>query len=112
MHKDLALKVIMDCGIVDSCKFKSKFVLNPLDIINSKQQTVLEEIKGAFKGENVRTEYSILGYRVGLYFHDYKLAIEVDEFGHTHRSINYEIQRRKAIQKKLGCKFIKINPDE
>ena len=74
MHKDLALKVITDCGTVDSCKFKRKSGLNPLDVINSKQQTVLGELKDGFEGENMQTEFSVLGYRVDIYFHDYKLA--------------------------------------
>ena len=56
----------------------------------------------------MQTEYSILGYRVGLYFHDYKLAIEVDEFGHTHRSINYEIQRKKQYRKSLVVNLLKL----
>ena len=36
----------------------------------------------AFEGENVQTQYSVLGYRIDLHFHDYKLAVEVDEKGH------------------------------
>ena len=27
----------------------------------------------AFEGENMQTQYSVLGYRIDLYFHDYKL---------------------------------------
>ena len=46
------------------------------------------------------------------YFHDYKLAIEVDENGHEDRNIDHEIKRQKAIEKGLGCEFIRINPDE
>ena len=57
----------------------------------------------AFEGENVQTQYSVLGYRIDLYFHDYKLAEEVDEKGH-------EI-RQKALEKELS-EFIRINPDE
>ena len=53
-----------------------------------------------------------MGYRDDLYFHDYKPEIEVDEFGHSDRSIKNEIQRQKAIEKELGCEFIRINPDE
>ena len=37
------------------------------------------------------TEYSVLGYKIDFYFHDYKLAIEVDEFGHDDRDISYEV---------------------
>ena len=35
--------------------------------------------------------YSVLGYRIDLYLHGYKLAIEVDEFGHSDRVIDSEI---------------------
>ena len=54
------------------------------------------------------TQYSVLGYRIDLYFHDYNLAIEVDE----NRNIDHEIQRQKALEKELCCKFIRIDPDE
>ena len=60
----------------------------------------------------MQTQYSVLGYRIDLYFHDYKLALEVDEKGHKDRDINYEIERQKSIEKELGCAFIRINPDE
>ena len=56
---------------------------------------------------------SIQGLRLQhFYFHEYKLAIEVDESGHNNRNIDYEIQRQKAIEKELCCVFIRINPDE
>ena len=59
----------------------------------------------------MQNESGILGYRVDLYFHDYKLAIEVDKFGHSDRNIDYEIKRQNAIEKELGCIFNRINPD-
>ena len=40
----------------------------------------------------------------------YKLEREVDEQGHSSRDIDYEIERQKAIEKELDCKFIRINP--
>ena len=40
------------------------------------------------------------------------MAVEVDELVHNNRNIGYEIKRQKAIEKKLGCVFIRINPDE
>ena len=60
----------------------------------------------------MQTQYSVLGYRTDLYFHDYKLAIEVDELGHTNRNIDNEIERQKALEKELNYIFIRINPDE
>ena len=58
------------------------------------------------------TQYSVLGYQVDRYFNEYKLAIEVDEVGHNDRSVDYEIQRQRAIEKEIGCMFFRINPDE
>ena len=66
----------------------------------------------AFEGENMQTQYRVLSYRIDLYFHDYKLAIEVDEKGHKDKNIDHEIKRQEAIKEKLGCEFIKITPDE
>ena len=36
-----------------------------------------------------------------LYFHDYKLAIEINENGHSERNIDYEIKRQKPIEQEL-----------
>ena len=44
------------------------------DVINTKEQTVLESIKGVFGGEDIQTQYSVLGYRIDFYFHKHKLA--------------------------------------
>ena len=30
----------------------------------------------------MQTPYSALGYKIDLYFHEYKLAIEIEELGH------------------------------
>ena len=59
----------------------------------------------------METQYTFLGYRIDLYFHKYKLAIEVDELGHNDRNIDYEIQRQQALERELNCVFIRINPD-
>ena len=66
----------------------------------------------AFEGGNMQFEYRVLGYRIDLYFHDYKLAIEVDEKVNKDRNIDHEIKRPKALEKELGCEFIRIDPDE
>ena len=51
----------------------------------------------------MQTQYTVLSYRIDLYFHDYKLAIEIDENGHSNRTTDYEIKRQKAIEEELGC---------
>ena len=82
------------------------------DVINTKKQTILNSIKDTFEGENIQTQYRVLDYRTDLYFHEYKLAIEVDELGHTNRNVNNEIESQKTLEKELNCVFIRINPDE
>ena len=54
----------------------------------------------------METQYQILNYRINLYFHDYKLAIEVDERGNKDRNEDYERQREDLIKKELNCIFI------
>ena len=102
----------MHCRTPESHKFKRGLGFKLHDVTNCKEQTVLESIKDAFEVENMQTQYSVLGYKIDLQFHEYKLAIEVDELGHNDRNIDYEIQRQKAIEKELGCVLIRINPDE
>ena len=57
------------------------------------------------------TWYSVLGYRIDLYFYEYKLAIEIDELGHNDRNTDYQIKRQREIEKELNCVFIRTNPD-
>ena len=47
-----------------------------------------------------------------MYFHDYKLAIQTDKNEHSDRHIDYEIKRQKAIEQKMVCKFIRIDPEK
>ena len=55
-------------------------------------------------------------YMIELYFHDYKLAIEIDGSGHCSRNIDYKIKRQKTIERELGSweveKFIRIDPEK
>ena len=81
-------------------------------MINTKEQIIINSIKDTFEGEDVQTQYTVIGYRIDLYFRKYKLAIEVDKLGHNDKNIDYEIQRQKALERELSCVFIRINPDE
>ena len=58
-----------------------------------------------FEGENMETQYCVLTYMIDLYFHEYKLAIEIDEKGHKDRKNDREVKRQKEIKNKLNCKF-------
>ena len=52
---------------MQSQKKKIGFKLH--DVINTKEQTIINPIKDTFEGENKRTQYSVLGYRNDLYFY-------------------------------------------
>ena len=54
----------------------------------------------------------MLSYQTDLYFHDYELAIKIDENGHNNINIDYEIKRQKAIEQEPDCKFIRNDPDK
>ena len=81
------------CSLIKNLRFKLH------DVIDTKEQTIINSIKAAFEGENIQTQYTVLGYRIDLYFHEYKLAIEVDELGHADRNINNKTERQKALEK-------------
>ena len=102
----------MDYRTDKSCSLKKNLGFKLHDVINTKEQTIINSIKPAFEGENIQTQYNILGYRADLYFHEYKLSIEVDELRHAGRNINNETERQKALVKELNCVFIRINPEE
>ena len=44
-----------------------------------------------------------------IYFSEYFLAVEIDEKGHTNIDYTFEEKRQEALEKKLGCRFIRIN---
>ena len=107
---DLALKII-DRRTEESCNLKRNLGFRLHGVINTKEQTAINVIKDAFEGEDMQTPYSLLGYRINLYFHKHKLVIEVDELGHADRNLSDEIERQKMLEKELDCMFIRINPD-
>ena len=53
----------------------------------------------------------MLGYRIDLFFHDYKLAIGIDENRYSDRNTDYEMKKQKATQQNLGGEFIGIDPE-
>ena len=48
-------------------------------------------------------------FKIDIYFTDFSLALEIDEKRNTDKDLIFEIKRQKALEKKLNCKFIKIN---
>ena len=56
----------------------------------------------------MQTQYNALHYRIESYFHDYKLAIEIEENWHSERNIVCEIKRQKAVVHELL--WVRVNP--
>ena len=53
---------------------------------------MLTKIISSFEGGNIQTQY-VLGYRIDLCFHDYELAIEIDENSHSDRNMDFRLKR-------------------
>ena len=49
-----------------SIEFRSKLGFNQDDMTLTKEQSVLNSVMDAFEGENMQTQYSVLGYRIDL----------------------------------------------
>ena len=86
--KEFAIKVIVDCRTKPAYKFRTKLGFKQYNPILTKEQSVLTKIMSSFEGENMQTQ-KVLGYKFDLYFHDYKLVIEIDENGQSDRNIDY-----------------------
>ena len=71
---------------------------------------MLTKIISSFEGENKQKQYNDLDYRIDLYFHDYKFAIEIDENRQSDINIDYQIKRQKVIGQELNFKFIRTHP--
>ena len=51
------------------------------------------------------------GQKTDLFFIEYKIVIEINEFDHVHRDFKYEKKGQGMIETKLGCTVIRVNPD-
>ena len=113
IHEDILIPIIMQSRLSDSktIKFRSDLGFNQINLILKKEQSVIESIRDTFKGEDIQIQYTVLGYRLDLYFYEHKLAIEIDELGHNDRDTDYETKREREIKNELNCVFIRTNPD-
>ena len=86
--KELATEVIIACRTTAAHKFRARLRFTQFDVSLIKERSVLMKLKSLFDEENMHTQNSVLGYRIDLYFYDHKLAIEIDENGHSDRAFN------------------------
>ena len=73
-------------------------------------QDELSKIINVFKREKYILEYAIGKYRIDLYFEEYNLGIECDEYNHIRYDKKSEKIRESYIQHKLNCTIIRFNP--
>jgi len=76
-----------------------------------KELETIDNIKRVFCGEKMYSSYKVDKYTVDLYFKHYKIVVECDEHNHNGYNKEKEDTRTKYIKEKLGCKFIRYNPD-
>ena len=115
--------------------FRKKLMIPEFEIPECPEHEVKSKIGNIFVNEKILEEYSVEIYEIDPYFYEhyrkkiqvdengckyilftidvyfteYLLAVETDEKGHTDRDIIFEEKRQKALEKKIGCKFIRIN---
>ena len=69
IDKKLAIKVIKDFRTTSAHRFRTRLEFEQSDVILTKGKSVLTKIMSSFEGENMLTQYNVLGYRIDLYFH-------------------------------------------
>ena len=77
-----------------------------------KEQEYISAIKETFHYLTCYTQFSIDRYRLDLFIKELNLAVECDEYGHRDRDPYKEKEREDYIKKKIGCDFVRFNPDE
>ena len=106
--------------VLAKSKLNSIETLMSQALIDLEYKTVVDEKEKYEKmNENIRIikssdelgeRNSVLSYQIDLHFPKHKLAMEVDEKRPTDRD-KKKNRKTMVIQKELGCKFIRINPD-
>ena len=83
----------MDCRATSAHKFRKEIRFKQCDVILTKEKSVMTKVMSWFEEESMQTQHNVLGHRIYLYFHDYKLAIKIDENGHSNRNIDSQIKK-------------------
>ena len=57
----------MGCRTNESFNLKRNLWFRIHDVINTKEQTIINSMKDAFEGEDMQTQYNALGSRIDFY---------------------------------------------
>ena len=114
---------------------RKKLMIPGSEIPECREQEVKSKIGNIFVNEKILEEYSVkideidpqfcehykekiqvnkngceyILFSIDVYFTEYLLTVEIDEKKHAGRDLIFEEKRQKALQKKLGCEFIRVN---
>ena len=58
----------MDCRTTSAHKLKTRLGFKQYDVILTKERSMLARIMSSFKGENMQTQFNVLGYNIDLNF--------------------------------------------
>ena len=72
-----------------------------------KEESVTIKIIKVFSNEKILLQHSVLNYQIDLYFSEHKLAIEVDEKGHTDRD-EKNMKEQKKYKKNLDVNLLEL----
>ena len=76
---------------------------------NRKEITFRNSIEDCFRDIiKIIPQYQVGKYRIDIYIPEYNIAIEYDEKHHNYKT-KEDFTRQKYIEKKIGCRFIRIN---
>jgi very-short-patch-repair endonuclease len=102
----------------NSYNLRNRYIVNVSDNVKQINLSMCIEnqtigfIENSFKDIfNMKRQFAIGKYRVDLYFIDYKLVVECDEYNHDDRDQIQETIREEYILS-LGNKIIRYNPNE
>ena len=72
VHEDILIPIIMQSRLSDSkaIKFRTDLGFNQINLILKKEQSVIKSTIDAFKGEDIRIQYTVLACRIDLYLYE------------------------------------------
>lgn len=88
---------------------RSKLKFKQHDLIITKELSVLTKIMNLFATEKILMQHSVSSYKIDC---NLLKANQVDKKSQKERNEDKEIDIKRAIEKELICKFIRINLDE
>ena len=74
------------------------------------EEEIHDKIIKVFKNYNLKQQFSVLSYRIDLFFTDFKIAIECDENSHSNYNKEKEIKRMELITEEIKCTWIRYDP--